>query len=77
MTELLSNSAGSGVSPVRSVRLPGAGPCKCSRKTCWHQQGCRSTGAVKILRMADIEEERKYVTLCRECAAPSRRQRVA
>ena len=77
MTEPLSNSAYSGVTNLRPTRLPAAGPCKCSRHTCWHQQHCKSSGSVKILRKADTEEERQYVVLCRECAAPTRRARVA
>jgi hypothetical protein len=77
MTEPLSSSVPSKVTNLRPARLPASGPCKCSRHTCWHQQHCKSNGAVKVLRMADVEEDRKYVVLCRECAAPTRRVRVA
>ena len=78
MTELLSDSSASVPSYAVSTRRPASGPCKCARNTCWHQHQCKSNGIVKILRAAKTEdEERTSVVLCRECAAPTRRQRVA
>jgi hypothetical protein len=61
-----------------ATRTPASGPCKCARNSCWHQRQCKSNGIVKILRAAKAEgEKRTSVVLCRECAAPTRRQRVA
>jgi hypothetical protein len=69
-------SAG-GTPTVRATRTPASGPCGCSRHHCWHQRQCRSSGVVRILRAPDpVSELRSSVVLCRECAAPSQRQRV-
>ena len=59
-------------------RRPASGPCGCARRTCWHQRTCRSNGIVKILRAPAKDSGRQSsVVLCRECAAPTRRNRVA
>jgi len=66
-------------SPVLApTRTAASGPCKCTRRTCWHARDCRSSGVVKIVR-APVPERatRSSVVLCRECAAPTRRNRVA
>jgi hypothetical protein len=63
------------VTPTRSAA---SGPCKCARHSCWHSRECRSNGVVRILRAPVPEREtRSSVVLCRECAAPTRRNRVA
>lgn len=78
MTELFSNSSRPESSVSVMTRTPASGPCKCSRNTCWHQHQCKSNGSIRILRAAKSDEEtRKSVVLCRECAAPTRRSRVA
>jgi hypothetical protein len=64
--------------PVKATRTPASGPCKCARNACWHQKTCRSNGVVRILRAPDPKTDaRSSVVLCRECAAPTRRNRVA
>lgn len=66
------------VPPTKAVRTPAAGPCRCSRRTCWHAHDCRASGIVRILRAPKVEGgPSASVVLCRECAAPTRRQRVA
>jgi hypothetical protein len=71
--------ASSGLSnPVKATRTPASGACKCARHACWHQKTCRSNGVVRILRAPDPgSDSRTSVVLCRECAAPTRRNRVA
>jgi hypothetical protein len=67
-----------GASMVKATRTPASGPCGCSRHQCWHQRQCRSSGVVRILRAPDpVSERRSSVVLCRECAAPTQRQRVS
>jgi hypothetical protein len=64
--------------PVKASRSPATGACKCIRRLCWHQRECRSTGVVRVLRAPDQEgKNRTSVVLCRECAAPTQRNRVA
>lgn len=71
MTSLLAPAA------LRS-RQPASGPCRCSRRTCWHHGACRASGAVRVYRTANATgEPPPPVVLCRECAAPSQRTRVA
>jgi hypothetical protein len=78
MSELLPILPVPNTSTVIVTRTPASGACKCARQSCWHQRQCRSNGAVRILRAAKSNEEvRKSVVLCRECAAPSQRHRVA
>jgi hypothetical protein len=65
------------VTPITATRTAASGPCGCARRSCWHQRQCRSNGIVRILRAPDpISELRSSVVLCRECAAPTQRQRV-
>ncbi len=65
-------------SAVTSLRTPASGACRCSRRTCWHQGSCRASAVVRVLRaVGSPEAEPSSVTLCRECAAPTRRNRVA
>lgn len=60
------------------TRRPASGPCGCARRTCWHRNHCRSSGVVRILRAPQANKDfRPSVILCRECAAPTRRNRVA
>ncbi len=62
---------------VRS-RQPASGPCRCSRRTCWHHGACRASGVVRVYRAGNAPgEPPPAVVLCRECAAPSQRTRVA
>jgi hypothetical protein len=64
--------------PVRATRTPATGSCGCVRRSCWHQRQCRSSGVVRILRVPEPDTDiRTSVVLCRECAAPTRRQRVS
>jgi hypothetical protein len=64
--------------PVKATRTPASGACGCARRSCWHQRQCRSSGVVRILRAPEPKKEtRSSVVLCRECAAPSRRQRAS
>ena len=59
-------------------RSPASGPCTCTRRACWHSRDCRGSGVVRILRAPAFEgAPRAAVVLCRECATPSRRNRVA
>ena len=63
---------------VKASRSPASGACGCARHSCWHQRQCRSSGVVRILRAPDPKKEsRSSVVLCRECAAPTQRNRVA
>ena len=63
---------------ITATRTPASGACKCARRACWHQKTCRSNGVIRILRAPDPgSETRSSVVLCRECAAPTRRNRVA
>jgi hypothetical protein len=63
---------------IKATRTAASGPCGCKRRSCWHQRDCRSHGVVRILRAPDpISELRSSVVLCRECAAPTQRQRVS
>ncbi|MDE3083500.1 MAG: hypothetical protein KGJ39_08825 [Acidobacteriota bacterium] len=65
-------------STVTSLRTPASGACRCSRRSCWHQGACRASAVVRVLRAVDgPETDATSVTLCRECAAPTRRNRVA
>jgi hypothetical protein len=78
MTELPPSSSTRKAFASIATRTPASGACKCARQTCWHQRQCRSNGVVRILRAAKANEEvRKSVVLCRECAAPTQRHRVA
>jgi hypothetical protein len=62
----------------KALRRPASGPCACSRNSCWHQRGCRGSGVVRIVRAPDPSKAfRPSVVLCRECAAPTQRNRVA
>jgi hypothetical protein len=62
----------------RATRSPANGPCRCVRRTCWHTRDCRGNGIVRVLRVADpVGTPRTSVILCRECAAPTQRNRVA
>jgi hypothetical protein len=64
--------------PRKPIRRPASGPCGCARTSCWHQRGCRSNGVVRILRAPNPAKTfRPSVVLCRECAAPTQRNRVA
>jgi hypothetical protein len=64
--------------PVKATRTSASGACGCARRSCWHQRQCRSNGVVRILRAPDPKKEtRSSVVLCRECAAPTRRQRAS
>jgi hypothetical protein len=64
--------------PVKATRTPASGPCGCARRMCWHQRQCRSSGVVRILRAPEPKKEtRSSVVLCRECAAPTQRQRAS
>jgi hypothetical protein len=66
------------VAPRRPVRTAASGPCRCSRRTCWHARDCRSGGVVRILRASPTTEKTNCsVVLCRECAAPTQRMRMA
>lgn len=77
MVELPPNSVRSAPTSG-ATRTPATGACKCARRTCWHQRQCRSNGAVRIIRAGEANEgDRKSVVLCRECAAPTQRYRVA
>ena len=59
-------------------RVPASGPCGCSRRSCWHHSQCRSTGVVRVYRATGAERQSTpSVILCRECAAPTQRTRVA
>lgn len=61
-----------------ATRRPASGPCGCARRSCWHRNQCRSSGVVRILRAPQPKKEfRSSVVLCRECAAPTQRNRVA
>lgn len=62
--------------PQRSV-MGVSGICRCSRHTCWHQRSCHSAAYVRVERVATPRSEASWVVLCRECAAPTRRQRTA
>jgi hypothetical protein len=63
---------------VTATRTPASGACGCARRLCWHQRQCRSSGVVRILRAPDPKKEtRSSVVLCRECAAPTQRQRAS
>lgn len=65
-------------SPVRASRTPASGVCGCVRRSCWHQRQCRSSGTVRVLRIAEADnDDRSSVVLCRECAAPTQRKRVS
>lgn len=78
MSEDLPNTASRGSEPVNVSRMPASGACKCARRSCWHSRECRSSGVVRIVRAPVPEREaRSSVVLCRECAAPTRRNRVA
>ncbi len=60
------------------TRQPASGPCGCSRRSCWHHAHCRSSGVVRVYR--EPQPNREFppsVILCRECAAPTQRTRVA
>jgi hypothetical protein len=71
-------SVATSVSPVRAIRMPITGYCRCARHTCWHARECRSTAYVRIERAPKEEgAPSSSVVLCRECAAPTRRQSVA
>jgi len=64
--------------PVKATRTPASGACGCARRLCWHQRQCRSKGVVRILRAPEPKKEtRSSVVLCRECAAPTQRQRAS
>ncbi|HSN02972.1 MAG TPA: hypothetical protein VLS91_05770 [Acidimicrobiales bacterium] len=66
------------VPSVTALRTPASGACRCSRRSCWHQGACRASAVVRVLRAVDDPEtDATSVTLCRECAAPTRRNRVA
>jgi len=68
----------SAITPVRPVRAAASGPCRCSRRSCWHSRQCNSNGVVRISRVAASSAESiSSVVLCRECAAPTQRNRVA
>lgn len=60
-------------------RVAASGPCGCARRSCWHSRGCKSNAVVRIFRAPDPEKSaiRPTVLLCRECAAPTQRNRVA
>jgi hypothetical protein len=74
----LTGSKGTLVMAVQPVRSAASGPCRCSRHTCWHARDCRSSGVIRILRIsASTGESSSSVVLCRECAAPTQRNRVA
>jgi hypothetical protein len=78
VSNLLGFPAAGDPPPVKAVRTPASGACKCARNSCWHQKTCRSNGVVRILRApVPGKEDRSSVVLCRECAAPTRRNRVA
>ena len=65
-------------SPAKAIRSAASGPCRCARRTCWHARECHSSGVVRIHRAPKVEGGlTSSVVLCRECAAPTRRQRVA
>ena len=73
-----SESAAATVPPVKAIRMPVTGYCRCSRHTCWHVRDCRSTAYVRVERAPKQEgAPSTSVVLCRECAAPTRRTRVA
>jgi hypothetical protein len=77
-TDVASSEAADASTPVKMVRRPASGPCACSRSTCWHARGCRGNGSVRIIRTPDPTKTfRPSVVLCRECAAPTQRNRVA
>jgi hypothetical protein len=64
--------------PVKATRTNASGPCGCARRSCWHQRQCKSSGVVRILRAPEPKKEvRSSVVLCRECAAPTQRQRAS
>jgi len=66
------------VPAARSVRAAASGPCRCNRKSCWHSRQCNSNGVVRISRVAATGGGViSSVVLCRECAAPTQRNRVA
>lgn len=78
MTEPFSDASRLEPSTTVATRTAASGPCKCARNTCWHQHTCKSNGYIRILRAAKFEgETRTSVVLCRECAAPTGRKRVA
>ncbi|MFI5035378.1 MAG: hypothetical protein ACHQFZ_04150 [Acidimicrobiales bacterium] len=78
MSNQLSDAPGHETTPVTPIRRPASGPCKCTRRTCWHQHDCRASGVVRILRAVDPKKKTpSSVVLCRECAIPTRRNRVA
>lgn len=62
--------------PQRSL-MSVSGVCGCARHTCWHQRECRSSAYVRIERVPTPRTAASWVVLCRECAAPTRRQRTA
>lgn len=78
MSDVLSKVSATDYSHIKAVRTPATGACGCHRHSCWHQRVCRSSGVVKILRAPHPETgDRSSVILCRECAAPTPRKRVA
>lgn len=63
---------------VRPVRSAASGPCRCSRRSCWHMRQCHSRGIVRIFRVNPSGGESNFsIVLCRECAAPTQRKRMA
>lgn len=65
-------------SVVRPVRAAASGPCRCSRHSCWHMRECRSRGSVRIIREPAVGGvSNGSIVLCRECAAPTQRKRIA
>jgi hypothetical protein len=69
---------GSAIPAVRPARAAASGPCRCSRRSCWHSRQCKTSGVVRISRVkASSGESNSSVVLCRECAAPTQRNRVA
>ncbi|MGC2174087.1 MAG: hypothetical protein WA614_01345 [Acidimicrobiales bacterium] len=65
-------------SPPKTIRRPASGACGCSRNSCWHMRGCKGSGVVRVMRAPDPAKTfRPSVVLCRECAAPTQRNRVA
>lgn len=77
VSELHPTSA-SGALATGTVRTPANGPCACARRTCWHVRHCPGHGVVRVLRAANSNGQTPLsVVLCRECAAPTQRNRVA
>jgi len=69
---------GSANATIRPVRSAASGPCRCTRRSCWHSRQCNSNGVVRISRVvASSGKTVSSVVLCRECAAPTQRNRVA